>query len=155
MTIIEWLLMPRPPGGTIFILLLALCLSFITTLVNRLLANPKQQREWRKEISEYNSQLLKARKADDKKLLAKLKKQESRIMQLQTKMFWQSMKVSLIFFVPFLIIWQLLIGIFGVAPLVFVPGIGPLSVFLWYFLCSMMFSVLFSRLMGVGMGAPE
>jgi uncharacterized membrane protein (DUF106 family) len=155
MAILEWLLTPRPLGGTIFILLLSFCLSFITSLANRLLTNPQQQKEWRKEIAEYNSQLWKARRENDKKLLAQLKKQEQRILQLQSKMFWQSMKVSLIFFIPFLIIWQILIGIFGNAPLIFVPGIGSLSFFFWYFLCSMMFSILFSRLMGVGMGGTE
>ncbi|MEM2917834.1 MAG: EMC3/TMCO1 family protein [Candidatus Bathyarchaeia archaeon] len=155
MGFLDWFLMPIAPGASVFILLLSLGLSFLTSLANRLLTNPEQQSAWRKEINEWTSQFNKARRSGDKKLLEKLQKQQKRILQLQSKMFKQSMKVSLIFFIPFLLIWQLLIGLYGANPVVFLPGVGWLTVFFWYFLCSLFFSTVFSRMFNVGMGAPE
>lgn len=155
MGLFDWFLMPIAPGASVGILLFSLGLSFLTTLVNRLLTNPEQQNAWRREIAEWTSQFNKARREGDKKLLAQLQKQQKRIMQLQSKMFTHSMKVSLIFFIPFLLIWQLLMGIYRGNPVVYIPGVGWLTVFFWYFLCSMFFSTIFSRIFNVGMGAIE
>ena len=148
---IDWLLAPQAPAATVFILLLALGLTFLTTLVNRLLTNPEQLREWRKEIKEWTDELKEAQKTKDKKKLAKVEKQKARIMKLQQKMSWQSMKVSLLFFIPFLLIWQILWSIYR-EPVAFLPGIGPLSIVLWYLVCSLFFSTTFSRIFGVGIG---
>ncbi len=149
---IDWLLSPQAPGATIFILLLAIILTIITTGVNRLLTNPAQLREWRKEIKEWTDEFREAQKVKDKKKLAKVEKQKDRIMKLQQKMSWQSMKVSLLFFIPFFIIWQVLWSIYR-EPVAFLPGFGLLSIVFWYLLCSLFFSTLFARIFGVGLGA--
>lgn len=149
---IDWLLSPQAPAATIFILLLGVFLTFLTSLVNRLLTNPKELHVWREEIKQWTDEFREATRTKDKKKLAKVEKQKARIMKLQQKMSWQSMKVSLLFFIPFLIIWQLLISIYR-EPVAFLPGIGPLPIFYWYLLCSLFFSTLFSRAFGVGIGA--
>ena len=149
---IDSLLSPEPPVATIFILTLALCLTFITTAVNRLLTNPTQLRQWRAEISTWTKEYREALKTKDKKKLAQAEKQKTRIMQLQQKMSWQSMKVSLLFFVPLLIVWQFLIGIYR-GPVAFLPGMGAIPIFVWYLLCSLFFSTLLSKIFGVGLGA--
>jgi uncharacterized membrane protein (DUF106 family) len=149
---IDWLLTPQAPAATIFVALLCVFLTFLTSLVNRLLSDPKQLKTWREEIKEWTNDFREAQKTKDKKKLAKVEKQKDRIMKLQQKMSWQSMKVSLLFFVPFLIVWQVLIGIYREA-IAFLPGFGPLPIVLWYLLCSLFFSTLFSRVFGVGLGA--
>lgn len=149
---IDWLLSPQAPVATIFILLLCVFLTFLTSLVNRLFTNPGQLRAWRKEIKEWTDEFREAQRSKDKKKLAKVEKQKARIMKLQQKMSWQSMKVSLLFFVPFLIMWQVLIGIYR-GPVAFLPGFGPLPIFYWYLVCSLFFSTMFSRVFGVGIGA--
>lgn len=163
MSFLDWLLMPQAPGATVFILLLSMLFTFLTSLANRTLTNQDQLNAWRKEVSDWNDDFKKARKTDDKKLMAKVKRRQPQIMKLQSKMMWQSMKVSLLFMVPFFIIWQLLISTYGGQEIAFLPGVGanlPLPLFnqsllWWYMLCSMSFGIIFSRLLGVGVGAPK
>jgi len=151
---INWLLAPQAPAATIFVLLLSAFLTFLTSLANRLLTNPEQLKAWRKEIKDWTDTFKEAQRSKDAKKLAKVEKQKNRIMKLQQKMSWQSMKVSLLFFVPFLIMWQMLISIYR-GPVAFLPGFGPLPLVLWYLICSMFFSTIFSRAFGVGIGATE
>ena len=71
------------PYSTLFILGLSFFLSFVTSLTNRLLTNRQQMREWNKEIATWREESMKASKTGDKKLMAKVKKDQKRIMQLQ------------------------------------------------------------------------
>jgi uncharacterized membrane protein (DUF106 family) len=158
MSILDWLFMQQGSGATIAVLLLGIGLTFVTSLANRLLTNKEQRDAWRREISAWNDEFKKARKSGDKKLLAKAQKQQPRIMKLQSKMAWQSMKVSLIFFVPILLLWQFLIGYYGggaIAHLPWLDGSLQLPIVWWYPLCSLTSGVLFSHLFGLGMGATE
>ena len=120
-TLPEWLL--PIPNSTLFILLLSMSLSFLTALANRLLTNREQLSAWRKEVARWTADSKKARKSGDKKLLAKVKRKEKHILSLQSKMMWQSMKVSLLFMIPFFLIWQLLIGFYGDEPVATIPWI--------------------------------
>lgn len=166
-TPLDWLFAQSAPGATVAILLIAMGLTFLTSLVNRLLTNREQLNAWRREVSAWNAEFKKARKSGDKKLLAKVQKQQPRIMKLQSKMMWQSFKVSLIFMIPFFLLWQLLIGRYGGFSVAYLPGLGeeakiilPIlgsvpSLIWWYMLCSFLFGIIFSRLFGLAMGAPE
>ncbi|MEA2089643.1 MAG: EMC3/TMCO1 family protein [Thermoproteota archaeon] len=163
MSVLDWLLMPQAPGATVFILLLSMLFTFLTSLANRTLTDQKQLNAWRKEVSDWNTKLKEARKTNDKRLMAKVMKRQPQIMKIQSKMMWQSMKVSFIFMIPFFIIWRVLFDTYGGHPIAYFPGVGtnlplPLfgqSLFWWYMLCSMSFGMIFSRLLGVGMGAPK
>ena len=114
------------PFSTIFILLLALAITSLTSLANRLLTDPEKSKAWRKEITEWNSELRKAKRNGDKKRVEKLMKKQQQILQLQSKMMWQSTKVMLMFFVPLIIIWQILGGDYGSTSVAYFPGIGPI-----------------------------
>ena len=145
------------PISTLFILCIAAGISLMTSLANRLLTDPKKSREWRKEISEWNSQLRTAQKNGDKKTVEKLMKKQKQIMQLQTKLSWQQMKVTLIFLIPLFIIWQFLGAFYYGRSVAYFPGIGPdlplpifnTSLIWWYLLCSMFFGTIFTHLFGV------
>jgi uncharacterized membrane protein (DUF106 family) len=145
------------PISTLFIFLLALTVSLLTSLANRLLTDPEKLKAWRKEIAEWNSELRKARKEGDKKRMEKLMKKQQYILQIQAKMSWQTMKVMLLFFVPLLIMWQILGVFYGSSPVAYLPGVGasipiPLfgnSLIWWYMLCSFLFSTTFSHLFGL------
>lgn len=149
---LDSLLAPEAPTSTLFILLLCVSLTLLTSSVNRLLSNPKKLAAQRKEVKKWMDEFKEAQKSKDKKRLAKVEKQRSRIMKLQQKMSWQSMKVSLLFFIPFILMWQLLWGIYT-EPVAYLPGFGPLSIVYWYLLCSLFFSTVFSRALGVGIGS--
>lgn len=147
------------PYSTLFMFFLALLISLLTSLTNRLLNNPEKSKAWRKEIAEWNSELRQAQKANDKKTVEKLMKKQKQILQLQSKMTWQSMKVTMIFFVPMILIWQFLGGAYAtiVGGIAYFPGIGPTlpiplfntSVIWWYLLCSMLFGTIFSHVLGI------
>ena len=151
-----------PPS--ISILLISMFVSFTTSLANRLLINRDQLRAWRREVREWTSEFNEARRSNDKKLLAKVQKKQPRIMQIQKKMAWQSMKVFPISTVVVLVVWWLvLIPTYGQIEGPYLPWNLPwfggetiaLGLFGWYLLCSFLFSTLLSRAFGLatGMGA--
>jgi uncharacterized membrane protein (DUF106 family) len=86
-------------------------------------------------------------------------KKQQYIMKLQSKMMWQSMKVSLLFLVPLLIMWQLLGGFFTGVDIAVFPGLGPNislplgitfgSLFWWYLLSSFLSGTVFSHAFGI------
>jgi uncharacterized membrane protein (DUF106 family) len=150
------------PYSTLFIFGLAALIALLTTSVNRLLTNPEQSKSVRREVSEWSKELRQAQRDKDKKTVEKLMKKQQYIMQLQTKMMWQSMKVSLLFIVPLLLMWQVLGGFYtqgGKAiAIAYLPGIGTklqLSIFsfsslIWfYLLCSLLCGTAFSHLFGM------
>jgi len=148
------------PYSTFFILLLSFFLSLVTSLTNRLLTNREQMKAWSKEIAAWRADSLKATRTGDKKLMAKVKKQQKQIMQLQSKMMWQSMKTSFIWFIPLMLLWWFFLtplysrpeGLINVA---YLPGIGgewALSYVYWYLLCSVLSGALLTRLLGLSMG---
>lgn len=151
------------PVSTVFILFLSMGLSLLTSLANRFLTNQDQLKSWRREIAEWTADSKKAAKTGDKKLLDKVKKKQPQIMKMQSKMAWQSMKVSFIFMIPFLLLWQLFLGpVFGLLPVAYIPEIMnsgvsvswlPLPIFWWYLLCSFLFGTLFARILGLAYGA--
>lgn len=145
------------PFSTIFILLLALAITLLTSLANRLLTDPEKSKAWRKEIAEWNSELRKAKRSGDKKRVEKLMKKQKYTLQLQSKMMWQSMKVMMLFFIPLIFMWQILSGDYSGHAIAYFPGIGadlPLpffgySLLWWYMLCSFLFSTIFSHVFGL------
>jgi len=146
------------PNSTFLILLMSFGISFATSLSNRLLTNREQLREWNKEISQWRSESLKATRSGDKKLMAKVKKQEKHVMQLQSKMMWQSMKTTFLWFIPMLLLWYVLLPqLIEVGTIVaYLPWLSPqpfpLNVILWYLLCSFLAGMIFNRLFGLGLG---
>jgi uncharacterized membrane protein (DUF106 family) len=145
------------PFSTLFIFAIAALVSLLTTLVNRLLTDPKKTREVRKEVGEWNKELREAQRAKDKKTIEKLMRKQQYIMKMQTKMMWSSMKVSLLFLVPLLLMWQVLGGFYSGQEIAIFPGVGanlPLPMFSasliwWYLLCSLLFGTTFSHVFGL------
>jgi uncharacterized membrane protein (DUF106 family) len=145
------------PLSTLFVFLLAIGISLLTTSVNRVLTKPDQSKAWRREISEWNKEMREAQKSGDKKQMDKVMKRQQYIFKIQSKMMWQSMKVTLLFLVPLLIIWQFIGGFYGITPVAYLPGIGAnlplpffnISLIWWYFLCSLFFGTVFSHVFGM------
>jgi len=153
----------QPPVSTIFILFLSMGLSLVTSLANRFLTNQDQLRAWRREVAEWTADFNKARKSGDKKLLAKVKRKQPEITKIQSKMMWQSMKLSFIFMIPFFLLWSLFLTptYYNVTAVAYLPNIlssegsvswMPISLFFWYLLCSFLFGTLFARILGLAMG---
>ena len=151
----EWLL--TSPSSTFFTIVLALTVSLATNLLNRKFVDREQMMAWQSEIKRWNTDRNLAKKTGDKKLSAKVKKQQPRILQMQSKMTSQQMKTSLITFVPLIIMWQVLMGFFQATPVARLPGVYigeliELPFFYWYIICSFFMSTLLSRIFGTPMG---
>ena len=139
------------PIATALIMLVAVGISFINMGLNRALITKMigwhEYRSMQKEMSEYNSQRMAALRSKDEKTLEKLKKKESQIQSMQTKMFKPQLILIPITFI-YLIIWPVLTGVFPFS-VAYVPGLGPQPFFIWYLICSFFFGTIASRIIGV------
>ena len=148
------------PLATVVIMLIAVAVSFLNMSINRLLITRmcgwEEYKVMRKETSEYRSQMMQAMRANDKKLLEKLKKKQSQIDNMQKKMMKPQMILLPISF-SYIIIWMFfLIPTFGGNAVAYVPGIAPgalmstgIPVLYWYMICSFFFGTLASRVIGI------
>ncbi len=140
------------PIATLAIMGVAIAISFANMGLNRFLITRMigwhEYHSMQKEMQEYNAQRMAALRAKDDKALERLKKKESQITAMQTKMFKPQLlllPITLIYFV----IWPILTGYFphGVA---YIPGFqGSVPFFYWYLICSFFFGTIASRIVGV------
>ena len=144
------------PMATLAIMLVAVTISFANMGLNRLLITRmigwQEYRSMQKEISEFNSERMAALRANDTKTVERLKKKQSQITAMQTKMFKPQMVLIPITFIYF-IIWPVLQGYFTVngvqQPVAYIPGFGAQPFFIWYLICSFFFGTIASRIIGV------
>jgi uncharacterized membrane protein (DUF106 family) len=102
-----------------------------------------------KEMNEYRAETMAAARANDKKQMEKLKKKKSQIDNMQSKMMKPQMVQFGISFV-YIVVWLfVLTPTFGNSSVIYIPGVGPLSVFYWYPLCSFFLGLLTSRIIGI------
>ncbi|MBS7655356.1 DUF106 domain-containing protein [Candidatus Bathyarchaeota archaeon] len=152
------------PNSTLLILGVAMILSLITNLSNRFLVDIKKMKAVMKEVNAWRKEFEEAKKSKNKQLLAKVMKKQQAIMNLQGKMMWDRMKISLLFLVPFWLVFMILSRFYGTQPVALTPFSIPflltgaidetykafkLSFFLWYIICSFGISLPLSRLLGV------
>jgi uncharacterized membrane protein (DUF106 family) len=141
------------PLATIIIMSISLVIAFLNSGINRVLINYfvgwDQYRIMQKEMNEHRSETMKAMRANDKKQVEKLKKKESQIKAMQAKMAKPQLVQFGISFL-YIIVWLfVLTPTFGQTNLAYVPGVGPISVFYWYPICSFFFGLLSSRILGI------
>jgi len=142
------------PIATLVIMLIAVTISFLNMGINRLVITRicgwEEYRIMRKETSEYQSQLMQAMRANDTKRIEKLKKKESQIRNMQSKLTKPSMIMLPIGF-SYIIIWYIfLIPTFGANAVAVVPGLAPagIPVIYWYMICSLFFGTIAGRIIG-------
>ncbi len=139
------------PTATVLIPLIAATISFLNMGLNRLLISRmigwQEYKAMQKETSEYNSQRMRALRANDTRTLEKLKKKESQIRNMQAKMFKPQM-LLLLFSIIYFVIWPILNGYFPNAVAV-VPGFGPQPFYIWYLICAFFFGTLAGKVIGI------
>jgi uncharacterized membrane protein (DUF106 family) len=139
------------PIAALMIMGVAVAISFLNMSLNRALITKmigwREYRSMQREMSEYNSQRMAAVRARDEKTLEKLKKKESQIQSMQSKML-KPQFILLGFSLVYFLIWPLLTGYFPVA-VAYVPGFGPQPFFIWYLICSFFFGTVAGRVLGV------
>lgn len=150
------------PWSTFTIMGIAVVIAFLNSGINRALVTHfvgwEQYKSMQKETSEWRSQQMAAMRANDKKQLEKLKKKESQIKAMQTKMAKPQMILLGVSFI-YIVVWIFfLTPTYGPRPVAYLPGFqgilgfgehGSMGVFYWYPICSLMFGTLASRILGV------
>ena len=141
------------PFATFIVMLVAVAVSFLNMGINRLLITRmcgwEEYKIMRKETSEYQSQLMAAMRANDTKRVEKLKKKETQIRNMQSKMM-KPQAILLPISFSYILIWVFLLTPTNFPnPVAFVPGLGAIPVLYWYMLCSFFFGTLASRIIGV------
>ena len=156
---LEWLFAPTAPGATIIILLICVVISCANSLINRALIQRligwEEYKKMQREMAEFRSLSSKALRSKDPKILKKLERQRPRMSQMQKQMSKPQMVLMMISFSYIVIWWFFLIPVYGAHNIAFIPGIGGVTVVLWYFPCSLFFGTIFSRIFGVGLGATQ
>jgi uncharacterized membrane protein (DUF106 family) len=136
-------------------------MSLTTTMINRKFVNREKFAKWQKEISRFNADKERSKKTKDKKLAAKVRKQEKRISQMQSKMFKGQAISTVVNMVFFFGMWQVIGFFFGGGIVAYLPfsipfvtGQPPIKLpfYFWYVICSFMSSSMLSRIFGTRMG---
>jgi len=134
-------------------MLICLAISFTSSSINRLLIGRfvgwEQYKKMQKELSEHRTQTTQALRTKDKKLLEKLKKKEPQILNMQKKMVKPQLVLFGLSFSYIFIWWFVLLPIYGIYVVAYIPGIGGINVFWWYMICSFLFGTVASRLLGI------
>lgn len=139
----------------LLIFAIAAGIAVINTALNRFLINYfvgwEQYRVMQKEMNEYRKETMAAARSNDKKQMEKLKKRQSQINNMQTKMLKPQMVQLGISFL-YIFIWILVLTpTYGATSMVYLPGIlgGAVSVVYWYPICSFFLGLLASRIIGI------
>ena len=137
----------------IAVFLIATGIAFLNSGINRILVSYfigwEQYRVMQKEMAEYRSETMAAARANDQKRMEKLKKKQSQINNMQSKMLKPQMIQIGISFLYILVWFFVLIPVFGTTSLAYLPGFGPLPVVWLYPIFSFFLALLSQRILGV------
>lgn len=160
-----------PPLAGFFILLISLSISTVSNLAMKRFSDMRRLNRYQTEIKQFREMEQKAQKTQNEKLLKKVKRRKSYIDRIQREQMSARCKPSLIFFIPFILIFTILRGFYssgGVDSIVVVlpfniqkvlpffiglagqptaAGFG-LSFYAFYFLVGLGLSSILQRIMG-------
>jgi uncharacterized membrane protein (DUF106 family) len=140
--------------ATIFILFLSIVISLVTSLANRRIMNLEEYRKMMIESNRVRSEVMEAMRSGNQRRISKAQNRQKELMQAQSKMSMDRMKIMLFFMVPFLIIWQFLGNFFGKNIIAYMPFKAPflgseLAIGYWYIICSITTNIIISRALGL------
>ena len=139
------------PWATLLIMLVSVSISLMNVGLNRLVISRMigwhEYKSMQKELKEYNSLRMKATRAKDTKLLEKLKRKDAQMKTMQMKM-TKPQLLMMSMMVVYFIIWPVMLGYFP-NTVVYVPGFGEQPFWIWYFMCSLFFGTLTSKVVGL------
>ncbi|MHA1728334.1 MAG: EMC3/TMCO1 family protein [Promethearchaeota archaeon] len=174
-------LLKYPPGSMIFILLLSVFTTMLSTILTKLLTNTgelkKKQniiKEHKKKRDQIEKELKEQNPKKYNKELIKWNRQDKAMKKMEQKLSMQRMKPTCFMFIPMMLMFPLIGGFFGTGP-VAIPAMNPFDVPLlggfisgytdsipvnwgminyisWYMLCSFTSNMIIGRLAGTYMG---
>jgi uncharacterized membrane protein (DUF106 family) len=109
------------PYSTIFIILVSLCVAFISSFLNSRVVDRVKMKEIQGQMKELRKKMGAARKRGDRRTLAKLQRKQMAIMKDQQKVMGGQFKTMIITMGPFLAIFYTLNWLFGGAAVAYSP----------------------------------
>lgn len=109
------------PWSAAFVLAVGVLLAVISSVITVKMVDVEKLKTGQEELRAWQRKLSEARKTMDPVLLQELTNDQSRIMQIQLSMQSARMKPCCVFYVPFLIIFAILNGLYGAAPVAVLP----------------------------------
>ncbi len=101
-----------PPLSAIFIMLVSMSITLITNLTSRKVTDLRRLNRYQAEVKQYQEMQKEAERTQNEKLLRKVRRRKAYIERIQREMLTQRCKPSLIFIIPFLIMFQVLRGFY-------------------------------------------
>ncbi|HTX61603.1 MAG TPA: EMC3/TMCO1 family protein [Methanobacterium sp.] len=87
------------------VFIIATIIAFLITLANKLLVDQDRLQYLQKEMKEYQQDMMKAQKSGDPKQLKEVQKKQSKFMEIQKEMMFNSFKPMIVTFVPIIIVF--------------------------------------------------
>ena len=168
---VTFALFKEPPYAAFFIMFVSLSISTISNLAMKRFTDMRRLNRYQLEIKQFREMEQKAQKTQNEKLLKKVKRRKAYIDRIQREQMSARCKPSLIFFIPFILIFTLLRGFYStggvddivailpfniqkvlpfLVPLAGQPVVGGLglSFYAFYFLVGLGLSSILQRIMG-------
>jgi uncharacterized membrane protein (DUF106 family) len=143
-------------NSAVFIALLTFTLSLLVTLVNRWVVNWELVSSYQAQVSEFWNEYRDAVRKQDRKRMAKLDQRRQEISRMQAVIMSETMKPSIYYLVPLMILWIVLAKAFSGWVVAWLPFTVSLPVYgkwvacgfgWWYFLTFMVFSVVLRQIL--------
>jgi uncharacterized membrane protein (DUF106 family) len=170
-------LFQKPPFSALFIMLISVVVSTMSNLAMRRFSDMRRLQRQQLEIKQYQEMEKEAKRTQNEKLLKKVKRRKAYIDRIQREQLSSRCKPSLIFLIPFMVIFQVLRGFFtidgteqivAVIPfnlqkvLPFLVGMGGratevgfgLTYYIFYFIVGLGLSSILQRIMGTQVMTP-
>lgn len=97
-------------GAIVGVFIISTIIAFVITLANKLLVDQERLQYLQKEMKEYQQEMMKAQKSGDAKLMADVQKKQSKFMDIQKEMMFNSFKPMIVTFVPIIIVFYWMAG---------------------------------------------
>jgi len=152
------------PESTLIITCTAIFLGFMSNVATRFLVDLKRERRMKAEVAAFDKELKEATASKDTEKADKLKKKKPQMDQMRLKASSGRFKVVLVTWLPFIIVYYLMgdfvsgchfpsicvSGVVAYSPFpASIPLVGGQMVLIWwYFLSSLSFSTLMTKLLG-------
>ncbi len=143
-------------NSAVFIALLTFTLSLLVTLVNRWVVNWELVSSYQAQVSEFWNEYRDAVRKQDRKRMAKLDQRRQEISRMQAVIMSETMKPSIYYLVPLMILWVVLARAFSGWVVTWLPFTVSLPIYgkwvacgfgWWYFLTFMVFSVVLRQIL--------
>jgi uncharacterized membrane protein (DUF106 family) len=147
------------PESTLIITITAVSLGFMSNIATRLLVDLKKERRIKAEVAAFDRELKQAVADKDKDKEEKLKKKKTQMDQMRLKASTGRFKVVIVTWLPFIAVYYLManfVGGFSQAvaysplpiPYIVDPSTHSMVLIWWYFLSSLSFATLMTKLLG-------